>query len=208
MTTSGAAAGRAAAKAGSRRGDSGAHRAAGTPAGAAADDAQTTDRESDDSMNVDAIKQILDLVREHELTEFELEQGGVKLRVRKQGAAPPAPAPLAQAMAPLPAPVAATAVSAAPTAVPAPAGPAAESLELSIVTSPIVGTFYRSPDPSSPSFVEVGQRVKKGQTLCIIEAMKLMNEIESEYEGEVVKAYVENGQPVQYGERLFAVKTT
>jgi len=95
-----------------------------------------------------------------------------------------------------------------PAAVPAPAAEADELLELSIVTSPIVGTFYRSPDPSSPSFVEVGQRVKKGQTLCIIEAMKLMNEIESEYEGEIVKVYVENGQPVQYGERLFAVKTT
>jgi acetyl-CoA carboxylase biotin carboxyl carrier protein len=202
MTTSGAAAGRPAAKAGSRRGDSGAHHVAGNPA----DAAQTTDRESDDSMNVDAIKQILDLVREHELTEFELEQAGVKLRVRKQGAAPPAPAPMPQAMAPLPAAVAAPAVAAVPTAVPI--APAEEPLELSVVTSPIVGTFYRSPDPSSPSFVEVGQRVKKGQTLCIIEAMKLMNEIESEYEGEIVKIYVENGQPVQYGERLFAVKTS
>jgi acetyl-CoA carboxylase biotin carboxyl carrier protein len=100
-------------------------------------------------------------------------------------------------------------VAAAPVAVAAPAaGADAELLELSVVTSPIVGTFYRSPDPSSPSFVEVGQRVKKGQTLCIIEAMKLMNEIESEYEGEIVKVYAENGQPVQYGERLFAVKTT
>ncbi|MEO5824155.1 MAG: acetyl-CoA carboxylase biotin carboxyl carrier protein [Vicinamibacteraceae bacterium] len=159
-------------------------------------------------MNVDAIKQILDLVREHELTEFELEQAGVKLRVRKQGTAPPALAPAAAAMAPLPAPLLAAPV-AAPTAVPsAPAPPVEDALELSVVTSPIVGTFYRTPDPSSPPFVEVGQRVKKGQTLCIIEAMKLMNEIESEYEGEVVKVYVENGQPVQYGERLFAVKTT
>ena len=207
MTTSGAAAGRPAGRAGSRRGDSGAHHVAGSQPGAGPD-TQTTDRESDDSMNVDAIKQILDLVREHELTEFELEQAGVKLRVRKQGAAPPVPAPLPQVMAPLPAPVAAPLVAAVPTAVPAPAAPAEEPLELSIVTSPIVGTFYRSPDPSSPAFVEVGQRVKKGQTLCIIEAMKLMNEIESEYEGEIVKAYVENGQPVQYGERLFAVKTT
>jgi len=157
-------------------------------------------------MNVDAIKQILDLVREHELTEFELEQGGVKLRVKKQGAAPPALAPAAPQMAPLPVP--ALAPVAGPAAVAAPAAEADELLELSVITSPIVGTFYRSPDPSSPSFVEVGQRVKKGQTLCIIEAMKLMNEIESEYEGEIVKVYVENGQPVQYGERLFAVKTT
>jgi len=207
MTTSGAAAGRPAAKAGSRRGDSGAHQAAGSAAAGPAE-RQMTDREPDDSMNVDAIKQILDLVREHELTEFELEQGGVKLRVKKQGAAPPAPAPAPPQMVAMPAPVP-TPVAAAPIAVAAVAAAAAdELLEMSVVTSPIVGTFYRSPDPSSPVFVEVGQRVKKGQTLCIIEAMKLMNEIESEYEGEIVKVYVENGQPVQYGERLFAVKTT
>jgi acetyl-CoA carboxylase biotin carboxyl carrier protein len=204
MTISGAAAGRPQ----RRRGDSGAHRAAGNDAAGQAEDPSTTDTEPDDSMNVDAIKQILDLVREHELTEFELEQGGVKLRVRKQGAAPPAAAPAAPLMAPLPAPALAS-LAAVPAAAPAPAAPPVEEpLELSVVTSPIVGTFYRSPDPSSPSFVEVGQRVKKGQTLCIIEAMKLMNEIESEYEGEIVKVYVENGQPVQYGERLFAVKTT
>jgi acetyl-CoA carboxylase biotin carboxyl carrier protein len=204
MTTSGAAAaGRTPQR---RRGDSGAHQAAGHAAPPAAEP-PTNDTEPDDSMNVDAIKQILDLVREHELTEFELEQGGVKLRVRKQGAAPPAPAPAAPQMAPLPVP--ALAPVAVPAAVaPAAAAPVEEPLELSVVTSPIVGTFYRSPDPSSPSFVEVGHRVKKGQTLCIIEAMKLMNEIESEYEGEIVKVYVENGQPVQYGERLFAVKTT
>jgi len=203
MTTSGAAAGRTPSR---RRGDSGAHRAAGSEAAGTAAEPSTTDTEPDDSMNVDAIKQILDLVREHELTEFELEQGGVKLRVKKQGAAPPAAAPAAPQLA-MPAPAVAT-LAAVPAAVPAPAAEADELLELSIVTSPIVGTFYRSPDPSSPSFVEVGQRVKKGQTLCIIEAMKLMNEIESEYEGEIVKVYVENGQPVQYGERLFAVKTT
>ena len=86
------------------------------------------------------------------------------------------------------------------------AAAADELLEMSVVTSPIVGTFYRSPDPSSPVFVEVGQRVKKGQTLCIIEAMKLMNEINAECDGEVVKCYVDNGQAVQYGERLFAIK--
>jgi acetyl-CoA carboxylase biotin carboxyl carrier protein len=206
MTTSGAAAGRPAAKAGSRRSDSGAHQAAGSAAGPA--EPHMTDREPDDSMNVDAIKQILDLVREHELTEFELEQAGVKLRVRKQGAVPAAAAPAPQ-MAAIAAPALPPPTATAPTAVPAPPAVAPEDLvELSVVTSPIVGTFYRTPDPSSPAFVEVGQRVKKGQTLCIIEAMKLMNEIESEYEGEIVKVYVENGQPVQYGERLFAVKTT
>jgi acetyl-CoA carboxylase biotin carboxyl carrier protein len=219
MTTPGAAAGRTAR---TRRGDSGAHQAAAATAipptvdlpaadlPATTTPADTTDRDPDDSMNVDAIKQILDLVREHELTEFELEQAGVKLRVRKQGAAPPAAVAPVPVMVPAPlAPVLAAPAVAGPAAVPVPpAAPAEEPIELSVVTSPIVGTFYRSPDPSSPSFVEVGQRVKKGQTLCIIEAMKLMNEIESEYEGEIVKVYVENGQPVQYGERLFAVKTT
>jgi acetyl-CoA carboxylase biotin carboxyl carrier protein len=79
---------------------------------------------------------------------------------------------------------------------------------LAVVKSPIVGTFYRSSEPGAPSFVEIGQRVKKDQVLCIIEAMKLMNEITSEYDGEIVSAYVENGKPVQYGERLFAIKTT
>ena len=78
---------------------------------------------------------------------------------------------------------------------------------LAVVKSPIVGTFYRSPEPGAPSFVEVGHRVKKDQVLCIIEAMKLMNEITSEYEGEIVNIYVENGKPVQYGERLFAIRT-
>ena len=80
-------------------------------------------------------------------------------------------------------------------------------LEFAVVKSPIVGTFYRSPEPGAASFVEVGQQVKKDQVLCIIEAMKLMNEITSEYEGEIVNIYVENGKPVQYGERLFAIRT-
>jgi acetyl-CoA carboxylase biotin carboxyl carrier protein len=165
------------------------------------------------NVDVEAIKLLLELVREHELAEFELEQEGIKIRVRKQGAvhtlSAPAvmmPAPPALALAP-----AAPAANHPGPALAAAAGGAvledAESLELAVVTSPIVGTFYRAPDPSSPSFVEVGQTVRKGQTLCIIEAMKLMNEIESEYEGEIVKVYAENGQPVQYGERLFAIKT-
>ena len=81
------------------------------------------------------------------------------------------------------------------------------SVELAVVKSPIVGTFYRSPEPGAASFVEIGQRVKKDQVLCIIEAMKLMNEITSEYDGEIVSVYVENGKPVQYGERLFAIRT-
>jgi acetyl-CoA carboxylase biotin carboxyl carrier protein len=88
-----------------------------------------------------------------------------------------------------------------------PGMPATDEIELAVVKSPIVGTFYRSPEPETPPFVEIGSIVKKGQVLCIIEAMKLMNEIDSEYEGEIVNIYVENGQPVQYGERLFAIRT-
>ena len=88
----------------------------------------------------------------------------------------------------------------------APRAGSAEEMDLAIVKSPIVGTFFRAAEPGAPPFVEVGDMVKKGQVLCIIEAMKLMNEIDSEYDGEIVKVYVENGQPVQYGERLFAIK--
>jgi acetyl-CoA carboxylase biotin carboxyl carrier protein len=169
-------------------------------------------------MNVDLIKQILDLMREHELAEFELEQEGLKIRVRKQGntpvftmSAPTVPA-IAAAPVPMPALTAAGVAASAGLAAAHPASAATgapaddEELELAVITSPIVGTFYRSADPSSPPFVDVGQVIRKGQTLCIIEAMKLMNEIESEYEGEVVRVYVENGQPVQYGERIFAIK--
>ncbi|MCL4812143.1 MAG: acetyl-CoA carboxylase biotin carboxyl carrier protein [Vicinamibacteraceae bacterium] len=156
-------------------------------------------------MNVDDLKQILELVREHDLAEFEYEQDGLKLRVRKAGAAAPVVAPaVAVAPAPLPVTAAASAGVAASPPTPVPGG---DTEEFAIVTSPIVGTFYRAPSPEASSFVEVGGSVRKGQVLCIIEAMKLMNEIESEYEGEVVKVYVENGQPVQYGERLFAIKT-
>ena len=153
-------------------------------------------------MNLDEIRQILDMVREHELAEFELEQDGVKLRLRKGGVVvAAAPAVTIPAVAAAPA-----ATVAAPAAAPAAPATAEDGLELAVVTAPIVGTFYRSPSPDAPSFVEVGTRVKQGQTLCIIEAMKLMNEIEAEHDGEVVKIYVENGQPVQYGDRLFAFK--
>jgi len=160
-------------------------------------------------LNFEDIKQILDLVREHELTEFELEQNGLKLRVRKdareQILLQPGAALSASSVQPSPAP--ASAPAPAPVSAGAPPEVAVdESVELAVVNSPIVGTFYRAPEPGAPPFVDVGTRVRKGQVLCIIEAMKLMNEIESEYEGEVIKVYVENGQPVQYGERLFAIK--
>ncbi|HEY6214785.1 MAG TPA: acetyl-CoA carboxylase biotin carboxyl carrier protein, partial [Vicinamibacterales bacterium] len=96
-----------------------------------------------------------------------------------------------------------------PAAAPATAAEEAAEAEvdLAVVKSPIVGTFYRSPEPGAASFVEIGSTIKKGEVLCIIEAMKLMNEIDSEYDGEITNIYVENGQPVQYGERLFAIRT-
>jgi acetyl-CoA carboxylase biotin carboxyl carrier protein len=161
-------------------------------------------------MDLNHVKELLDLVRDHDLAEFEIEHEGFRLKIRKDGVAttvatmPAAPAPITTApaaVAPPPNPTLST-----PAAAPA-AADTGEEIELAVVKSPIVGTFYRSPEPGAASFVEVGTTVKKGQVLCIIEAMKLMNEIDSEYDGEIVNIYVENGQPVQYGERLFAIKT-
>ena len=162
-------------------------------------------------MDLEQLKQILNLVREHELSEIEIEHEGLRLKIRKNGAGPPIVGlPAASA-----APVAISSTASAPlspaaaatsTPLVTEAAPEAE-IELAVVKSPIVGTFYRSPEPGAPSFVDIGSTVKKGQVLCIIEAMKLMNEIDSEYDGELVNIYVENGQPVQYGERLFAIRT-
>ncbi len=155
-------------------------------------------------MDLDEIKKILDLMRENDLSEFELEQEGVKVRLRKNngpqwsGHAPAMPV----AAYPPPAAVSAAGAEPAPSSLTA----ASEDVDLAIIKSPIVGTFYRSPDPESKPFAEVGQMVKTGQTLCIIEAMKLMNEINAECDGEVVKVYVENGRAVHYGERLFAIR--
>jgi acetyl-CoA carboxylase biotin carboxyl carrier protein len=161
-------------------------------------------------MEFEEIERILELVRQHELAEFELEREGLKLRIRKATAGfPPLSAPSQIfTSAPPPAIPGATPVPAAPNSGLAPArDEVAEEVELAVVKSPIVGTFYGSPEPGAPPFVEVGQQVKKDQVLCIIEAMKLMNEITSEYEGEIVSIYVEDGKPVQYGERLFAIRT-
>jgi acetyl-CoA carboxylase biotin carboxyl carrier protein len=161
-------------------------------------------------MDLDQLKQILDLVREHELSEFEIESEGLRLKIRKDGTvgavaalAPPPDRPPTVPAAAAGAPPPASVVAAPPSA-----DAADLDIELAVVKSPIVGTFYRAPEPGAPDFVEIGTAVKKGQVLCIIEAMKLMNEIDSEYDGEVVNVYVENGQPVQYGERLFAIRTT
>ena len=163
-------------------------------------------------MNFDEIERILELMRTHDLIEFELESDGLKVRVRKgSGGAPqvthqlPAWPPMPLADAPAAPRQALVLPPAAISAAPLTADDT--ELELAVVKSPIVGTFYRSSEPGAASFVDVGDQVKKDQVLCIIEAMKLMNEITSEYEGEIVSVYVENGKPVQYGERLFAIKT-
>jgi acetyl-CoA carboxylase biotin carboxyl carrier protein len=163
------------------------------------------------TLDLEQLKHILGLVREHELAEFEIEQDGLRLKIRKNRAAPAGGSGTSPAVA-----HASAVAPTVPTAAPVAAAPAAETaavqsvegdIELAVVKSPIVGTFYRSPEPGAPAFVEIGASVKKGQVLCIIEAMKLMNEIDSEYDGEIVNIYVESGQPVQYGERLFAIRT-
>ena len=162
-------------------------------------------------MDFDQLKQILDLVRDYGLSEFEIEHEGLRLKVRTDvagvaatvsavGSAPPIVA--SPAIGSAPAGPSAAAVQGAPES----SKPGDAKIELEVVKSPIVGTFYRSPEPGAPSFVDIGSTVKKGQVLCIIEAMKLMNEIDSEYDGEIVNIYVENGQSVQYGERLFAIR--
>jgi acetyl-CoA carboxylase biotin carboxyl carrier protein len=163
-------------------------------------------------MNLDELKKILDLVREHQLSEFEIEHEGLRLKVRKDQATGAVVALTERTAAPLAAPPPAAAAAMPAPSAPAAAGPTVAAdgepeIELAVVKSPIVGTFYRAPEPGAADFVEIGATVKKGQVLCIIEAMKLMNEIDSEYDGEIVSIYVENGQPVQYGERLFAIKT-
>jgi len=162
-------------------------------------------------VDISDLKEIFRILEEQSITEFELEQDGVKLRVCRSTGAPPGPSVPAQMATFYPPPAAAASPQAGtnPAAVPAtpvlaPAeGPSANE---AVVKSPIVGTYYRAPEPSSPPFVNVGDRVKVGQVLCIIEAMKLMNEIEAEVAGEVLKIHPENGQPVQYGDPLFTIR--
>jgi acetyl-CoA carboxylase biotin carboxyl carrier protein len=159
-------------------------------------------------LDLKELKEILQILEEKEITEFELEEEGMKLRIRKaspssnHGAAPAVIAPFIPAVLPsAPAPVPSASSAAAPTA-------PAETVDtdVTVVKSPIVGTFYRTPDPNSPPFVDIGDRIRVGQVLCIIEAMKLMNEIEAEVAGEVVKVHRDSGQPVQYGDPLFTVR--
>ncbi len=167
-------------------------------------------------LTFEQIKELIGLVAENRLQGLELERSGFRLKIDGQqarqagavaapaetgaapAAAPPVLTPGPAAAAPAPAP-------AAPAAAAAPAGPPAGS---HVLTSPIVGTFYRASSPDASPFVEVGARVKKGQVLCIIEAMKLMNEIESDVDGVVAEIFPQNAQAVEFGEPLFAIRTS
>ncbi|MFI5104140.1 MAG: acetyl-CoA carboxylase biotin carboxyl carrier protein [Terriglobales bacterium] len=159
-------------------------------------------------MNQKELKELIDFLIEKDISEFELERGDVKVRIKRGGdasapviahAMPMASMPVA--MPGQPAPSAAPVPAASHT----PSAPPAEE-ELHSVKSPIVGTFYEAPAPGSLPFVKPGDQVAAGQVLCIIEAMKLMNEIESDASGEIVKVLVNNGQPVEYGQPLFAIR--
>ena len=163
-------------------------------------------------MEANELRELIELISRSNFVTFELEREGFKLKLEKGGAAAPsqvvvvpaAPAAAMAATAPL-APVAA-AVPAAPASPAAPVPGDAAGSGLVEMTSPIVGTFYRQPSPSAPPFVEPGSKIRKGQVLCIIEAMKLMNEIEAEMDAEVVEILVANGQPVEFGEVLFHLR--
>lgn len=167
-------------------------------------------------MNQKELKELIEFLIEKDISEFELERGDVKVRIKRGADAQPAmvaqvshlaPAAVVPQMVPV-AQAPAPPVHGSPASVPAtPSTPAvAAEEELHVVKSPIVGTFYESPAPGAPPFIKPGDAVTTGQVLCIIEAMKLMNEIESDASGEIVKILVSNGQPVEYGQGLFAIR--
>jgi len=163
-------------------------------------------------MDLKEIKAVIDLMAKNGLTEFELEKGDVKLRVKRgpSGEWTTSSVPVAQAVAgtqPLPQVAVAPAAPAAPApqAAAAPA-PAASSAGLAQIVSPMVGTFYRSPAPDSPPYIEAGQEVNEETVVCIIEAMKVMNEIKAECSGVIVEVLAQNGKPVDFGKPLFSVR--
>jgi acetyl-CoA carboxylase biotin carboxyl carrier protein len=172
-------------------------------------------------MNQKEIRELIEFLVEKDIAEFELERGDMKLHIKRGVAAQPAPVvAVAPAVAAVPA-ISASSVPAVPppsaaqhgsadqsagTAAKAPSGPAPEEAGLFIVKSPIVGTFYEAPSPGAPPFFKIGDTVQEGQVLCIIEAMKLMNEIEAEVSGVLAKAFVSNGNPVEYGMPLFGIR--
>ena len=160
------------------------------------------------------LKELIEFLKENNIGEFDLERGDLKVRIKfvqeSSGADLTQMARLLAAQQQTPAStvlpeVYATAQGSAPAGA-APTGEAGEDASLHVVKSPIVGTFYESPSPGSPAFVKIGDQVENGQILCIIEAMKLMNEIECDAAGEIVKRFVQSGQPVEYGQPLFAVR--
>lgn len=154
------------------------------------------------------LEKLLDFMASHGLEEFEYEHGGLRIRLKKASASPNAASRSAAppALAGPPPVIAGSAPHHAESA--AMPGSAAAAEDLHIIKSPIVGTFYAAASPGAPPFVKVGDVIQPGQVVCIIEAMKLMNEIEADVSGELVRALIENGQPVEYGQGLFAVRPT
>jgi acetyl-CoA carboxylase biotin carboxyl carrier protein len=160
-------------------------------------------------MNQKELKELIEFLIEKDIAEFELERGDVKVKIKRAAEPPLASAETRLIAVPTPTaiPVSVPAsgrVNLTANAAPPEAAPPEEGLH--IVRSPIVGTFYESPSPGSPPFVKVGDLLEVGQVLCIVEAMKLMNEIECDVAGELVKKLVANGQPIEYGQELFAVR--
>ena len=156
-------------------------------------------------MDIRKVKKLIELLDESGIAEIEITEGEESLRISRYASSVAAP-PAAPAPAPAPAPAAPAPAAAAAPAAPAPAATPSEPEEEGYaVTAPMVGTFYASPSPGSPSFVQVGDRVSEGDTLCIVEAMKMMNQIESEVAGTIKSIRVQNGEPVEYGQILFVI---
>ena len=170
---------------------------------------------SETSVNLDELRELIQLIREHEFTEFELEREGFRVRFRRGAEASEGGAGVFDSSQGLagsaPSSGQVSETKASPTSAPSHPGAkaqteASEDQNLYIIPSPIVGTFYRAASPQTEAFVKIGSHVELETVVCIIEAMKLMNEIQAETTGEVAKIYVENGQPVEYGQPLFGIK--
>jgi acetyl-CoA carboxylase biotin carboxyl carrier protein len=160
-------------------------------------------------LDLKQIKQIIDLMKRSELSEFEFEEEGFKIKIKRGPGGQPLIAAAPHSAHPFPiAPDPQLNAARTPAAQPAAASPASDETGITYVKSPMVGTFYRSPSPENPSFVDVGSKVDDKTVVCIIEAMKIMNEIQAETKGTVVEVLVENGQPVEYGQRLFKIKAS
>ncbi len=171
-------------------------------------------------LTFEQIKELIDQVASHRLSSFELERSGFRLKIDGMRLEKPgesmhrtlpgltvvSPPHEAAAAVHAPSPSGEVLPAAPPAGAPAAGAKPGKSADLHVLKSPIIGTFYRAPNPDSPPFVEIGDRVKKGQVLCIVEAMKLMNEIEADVDGTILEIHVENAQPVEYGEPLFAIQ--